>query len=272
PLVVQDLDQTHASRELIDAFRASQTFRIVPWPADREAEAALSSNVARAVLIIPPRSGRDVARGFDSPVQLLVDGSDANAARLPTGYAAGVGRNMGGRRPASGGAEIRPAIRLWYNPGLSSKRFYGPGIFVLVLSMFPPLLATLAMAREGEVKTILQVYASNIRAHEFLLGKMFAFVLVALAECLVLVAPLYLYFGVRLVGDPSPLLVATLCYAFCVAAFGTLVGAAIPNQMAALQAVMFGGFLLVFMLSGLLFPISNIPDSLRWLSNFVWGR
>jgi ABC-2 type transport system permease protein len=61
-------------------------------------------------------------------------------------------------------------------------------------------------------------------------------------------------------------------YTFCVASFGTLVGAAIPNQAAAMQAVMFGGFLLVFMLSGLLFPLSNVPAGLRWISFFVWGR
>ena len=39
-----------------------------------------------------------------------------------------------------------------------------------------------------------------------------------------------------------------------------------------MQAVALGGFLLVFMLSGLIFPIQNIPVQIRWLSNFVWGR
>jgi ABC-2 type transport system permease protein len=51
-----------------------------------------------------------------------------------------------------------------------------------------------------------------------------------------------------------------------------MVGAVIPSQTAALQAVALGGFLLVFLLSGLMFPIQNIPIALRWISNFVWGR
>jgi ABC-2 type transport system permease protein len=51
-----------------------------------------------------------------------------------------------------------------------------------------------------------------------------------------------------------------------------MIGAVIPNQTAALQAVALGGFLLVFLLSGLMFPIQNIPIALRWISNFVWGR
>ena len=53
PVVVQDLDDSPASRELIDTFRASRTFRVVPWPPDRQPEHAFSSNFARGALIVP---------------------------------------------------------------------------------------------------------------------------------------------------------------------------------------------------------------------------
>jgi ABC-2 type transport system permease protein len=274
PLVVQDFDDSPASRELIETFRGSQTFRIIAWPPDRKPEEAFTDNSARGALVIPRDFGRDLARGIDAPVQLLVDGSDANTAKLLAAYAGGVTRSFNAAHQNGNGRQplVQAAVRFWYNPSLSSKRFYGPGIFVMALSMFPPLLATLAMAREGERKTILQVYVSNISALEFLLGKIIAFMIVAFAECLLLLAFLFVFFGVRLAGDPTPFLVATLLYAFCVASFGTMIGAAIPNQAAAMQAVMFGGFLLVFMLSGLMFPLANVPIGLRWISNFVWAR
>jgi ABC-2 type transport system permease protein len=143
---------------------------------------------------------------------------------------------------------------------------------VLALSLFPPLLATLATAKEGEQKTILQVYVSSISAHEFLLGKILTFMVVAFCECLLLLTLLFTYFGLNFAGDPTPFIVGTILYAFCVSSFGTLIGSAIPNQAAAMQAVALGGFLLVFMLSGLIFPIQNIPIQIRWLSNFIWGR
>lgn len=297
PIVIQDFDQSAASHALADAFRASVTFHVAPWPAGGgsqgksgaesrsggrdgggdggrdggdAAEAPLRANAARGVLVIPRHFGRDLARGGASPVQLLVDGSDANTAGLVAAYSGAIVQafNAG----AAGAPPVRAEIRLWYNPGLSSKRFYGPGIFVLAISMFPLLLATLATAKEGEQKTILQVYVSSISAHEFLLGKIGAFVAVSFAEVLLLFCLLFTMFGLSFVGDPTPFLVATVLYAFCVAAFGTMVGAAIPNQAAAMQVVLLGGFLLVFMLSGLLFPIANIPPGLRWLSYFVWGR
>jgi len=271
PIIVQDLDDSGASHDLINAFRASITFHVVPWPANKQPELAFSSNAARAALIIPEHFSRDMARGVASPLQFLVDASDANTAKLMAGYAGQISRAF----HKSGSSQVEPvqaAIRLWYNPGRSSKKFFGPGVFVLGLSMFPPLLASLAMAKEGEQKTILQVYVSSISAHEFLLGKILAFMAVALAECLLMLVALFTYFGLGMAGDPTPFIVATLLYAFCVASFGTMVGAAIPNQVAAIQAVALGGFLLVFLLSGLIFPIDNIPAGIRWISNFIWGR
>lgn len=271
-IVVQDFDNSPASRELIDSFRSSLSFVVVPFAPDLQPERAFTSNSAHAALIIPEHFGRDLARGTVSPVQMLIDGSDSNTARIISGDAQQIVRSFDAAR--SGASRAQPVVaqvRLWYNPGLSSRKYTGPGIFVLGLSMFPPLLASLAMAKEGENKTILQVYVSSISAHEFLLGKIFAFMIVGLAESIPLTFMLFTYFGLNFAGDPTPFIVATIFYTFCVGAFGTLIGAAIPSQAAAMQAVALGGFLLVFLLAGLIFPVQNIPAGLRWVSNIVWG-
>jgi len=273
PIIVQDFDDSPASRDFIDAFRASQTFRVVSWLPNQQPENALRDSLARAALVIPFHFGRDLARGVPTNVQLMVDATDANTAKLVEGYAGQIVRAYAGNTSEALRLDpIKTEVRLWFNPGRESKKFYGPGIFVLGLSMFPPLLAALAMAKEGEEKTILQVYVSNISAHEFLLGKIFAFMIIALGEWVLNSIALFTYVGLHLVGDPTPFLVATMLYVFCVAAFGTLIGAAIPNQAAAIQAVALGGFLLVFLLSGLIFPVQNIPAGIRWVSNIVWGR
>jgi len=273
PMIVQDFDDSPASRSLIESFRNSLTFRVVSWPADRPPELAFNRNNARAALIIPEHFDRDMARGASAEVQILTDATDANTAKLTQAYAGQIISKYNAQR--AGTSRVPPVtaeMRFWYNPGRDSKKFYGPGIFVLGLSMFPPLLAALAMSKEGEQNTILQVYVSSISAHEFLLGKIAAFMVIALMEWVLTMVALFTYFGLRFAGDPTPFLVATILYAFCVATFGTLIGAAIPNQAAAIQAVALGGFLLVFLLSGLIFPVENIPAGLRWISNIVWGR
>src|SRR5262245_55346233 len=92
PLVVQDFGDSTASRDFIDAFRASLTFHVVPFPVDKRPDAAFSSNTAYAALVIPRNFGRDIARGRSSPVQIIVDASDANTAKLISGYAAQIAR------------------------------------------------------------------------------------------------------------------------------------------------------------------------------------
>src|SRR5262249_43909842 len=85
PIAVQDLDQTPLSRQYVDAFRSSLTFRLVSLPPATPPETMLVSDRARAVLIIPEHFARDVRRGRTAEAQVLVDASDANTARLVQG-------------------------------------------------------------------------------------------------------------------------------------------------------------------------------------------
>lgn len=273
PIVIQDLDQTPVSRAYSDAFRTSLTFRVVSLPPTTSPEAALAGGTARGAVIIPPHFARDVRRGAVAESQILVDATDTNTALLVRGGAAAItqafARQLGAGAPPPA---IGAATRLWFNPGREPKKFYGPGMFVLALSIFPTVLAALAMSREGEQRTILQVYASSITAHEFLLGKILSGMIVALAAWLLLVVLLLTLFGLRLAGDPTPFVVASAFFVFCSASFGTLVGCALPNQAAAVQAVGLGGFLLSFLLSGLIFPVENIPPAISWISYLVQAR
>lgn len=275
PLVAQNLDGSAASIRLLDAFRASLSFRIVTWPVQDPPERAITANAARGALVIPAHFGRDVARGAPTQVQLVVDGVDANTARLISGYAqqviAAYTQSADAPQSPRTRAPVRADIRLWFNPGRDSKKFYGPGVFVLALSLFPTLLAALALAKEGEEQTILQVYVSGVSAHEYLLGKILAIMVIFACEALILTILLLTYFGLSFAGDPTPFLVASFLYAFCVASLGAGIGASIPNQLLAIVAVALTGFLLVFIMSGLLYPVESIPVQLRWLSSLIWG-
>src|SRR5205807_5897163 len=99
---------------------------------------------------------------------------------------------------------IQPHIRYWFNPGREDLKYFGPGVLAFGMALFPPLLATLALSREGELKTILQVYVSSITALEYLLGKVIAYTMVAWAEWIAGMIVLFVVFGLSLAGDPTP--------------------------------------------------------------------
>jgi ABC-2 type transport system permease protein len=272
-VVVQDFDQTPLSRRYVDAYRASLTFRVVPLPATVRPEEALEANRARGALIIPEGFERRLVRGQESEVQWLIDASDANTANIMRGSALAVTQSfMDGLRPGTSAPAVRAATRLWFNPGRESRKYIGPSMFAVNLAFFPPLLAALAMSREDEQKTILQVYVSSITAHEYLLGKTLAYTCVALAEWALMLMLAFIQFGLHLAGDPTPFLLTTLVYLVCTVSFGVMMGVAIPNQAATIQAVQIWGLLLSYLLSGAIFPLSNTPAALRWISYFVPAR
>ncbi len=273
PVVVQDLDQSFLSRSYIDAFRASITFRIVPLPMGVKPDEALDRGLSRAAIVIPEHFERDLQRGLATDVQIMIDATDANTANIMRGNAAAVTQAFLTQvKPVASLPAINSKTRLWFNPGRESTKYIGPGVLAVGLALFPPLLAALAMSREGEQKTILQVYVSSISAYEFLLGKTIAYTIIAVMEWVLLMIMAFTMFNLRLAGDPTPLLVTSFIYLFCTTSFGTMVGSAIPNQAAAIQAVAMGAFLLSFLLSGFIFPVSNIPSSIRWIANIVPAR
>jgi len=269
-VAVQDLDQTPLSRQYIEAVDGSLSFKVAAVPPDLAPERALKENVARAAIIIPPHFERSLKQRQPAELQWLIDGTDANTANVMRGKAAAITQAFNaGIQPSAPAMAIRPEIRYWFNPGREDLKYFGPGVLAFGMALFPPLLAALALSREGELKTILQVYVSSITAFEYILGKVIAFTLVAWAEWIGGMIILLAGFRLSLAGNPAPLLITTFFYLLCNTCFGTMLGAAIPNQAAAIQAAQLGGFLTSFLLAGYIFPVENMPAFLRFLSNFV---
>ncbi|HEU4387143.1 MAG TPA: ABC transporter permease [Blastocatellia bacterium] len=274
-VIVRDFDQTPSSRGYVESLAASRTFKVAPLPAGMEPDQALEAELARAVVIIPPGFERELARGNGAEVQWLIDAADSNTANVLRGNAAAVTQAFRPQKregEPEAGQQITAEMRLWFNPGRENNKYIGPGVIAVVLALFPPLLAALAMSRETEQKTILQVYVSSISAIEYILGKTLAFFLVALAEWVLVTAFGMILFGLSFAGDPTPFLVGTVVYLFCNVAFGIMAGSVISTQATAIQAVATVCFLLSFLISGFMFPLTNIPAGIRWVANVVPAR
>jgi ABC-2 type transport system permease protein len=268
PVAVQDLDNTPLSRAYIDALAASRRFRIVPGAGGRP-DQALDAGIARAVVILPPGLERAVQRRAEATIQALVDGADANTATIVSNSVRAVTATFAGA-PTS--AVIRPEIRFWYNPGLKDEKNTGPGALAVVLILCPSLLTALAMAREPEQGTVIQVYASSLTAREWLLGKALAYYLVACVQFVLTFALGWLVLGFQFTGDPAPFVVGTLVYLACAVFLGLTFGALTESQGAAIQAIQFLGFHFSLLLSGYIFPVSNIPEEIRWMAWLVPAR
>ena len=271
PLLVYDYDNTALSRVYLETYGAALTFHITPHGPTESPERALASWRGRAALIIPQNFERDARRGAEPIIQLMIDATDSNAATALGNYAQVLNASFAQNNALS---RVPPRLvalqqRLWYNPGLSDPVYFGTGGLGLMLIIFPALLAALATAKEYEIGTIIQAYASSLTAAQWILGKGLFYVAIGLVEFVICFVLGLLAFEFRFPTDPSVLLVATLLYLFAGVFFGMMAGNATGSQSAAIQAVQMGSFLLSLLLSGYLFAIRNIPAEIRWLSAFL---
>jgi len=270
-LLVYDYDNTPLSRTYLETYGAALTFRLVPRKPEESPERALASWRSRAVLIIPQNFERDVRRGVEPVVQLMIDATDSNSATALGNYASSLNtafalQNSTSRLPQNA---VSLEQRLWYNPGLSDRVYFGTGGLGLMLIIFPALLGALTTAKEYETGTIIQAYASSLSAVQWILGKGLLYVVVGLVEFVLCFALGLLVFEFRFPSNPTILLVATVFYLFAGVFFGMIMGNATKNQSAAIQGVQMGSFLLSLLLSGYLIAIHNIPASIRWISYFL---
>jgi ABC-2 type transport system permease protein len=171
PLAVQDLNRSPLSRAYIERLYATNQFIPIPLVGSSTSE-VIARGRARAIVVIPPDFSRQIKSHHPTSIQVLVDGTDVNNARVIQNSIRGVTNfflRPHALQPTQ--AQVTAKVRLWFNPGRQESLYIVPGIYGVILWVFPSMLAAIAMVREKEQGTIVQVYASNLKAGEWLLAK-----------------------------------------------------------------------------------------------------
>ena len=272
PLAVQDFDNSPLSRAYVERFFATNQFQPAPLE-NNDPDRTIDRGLAKAVAIIPPDFSSRIKAGQTSSVQVLVDGTDGNNARvIENSIRATTNFFLQNSGLLSVMNRVIAHTRLWFNPGRQESLYIVPGVYAVTLWIFPSLLSAIAMVREKEQGTMLQLYASSLSAVELLLGKGLAYLLIGLLQALVIIGIGSLVFQLSFSGDPTPLLVGTPLFLSAAVLFGLLMGARTSTQSAAVQAVATLGFLTAYLLSGFIYPVDNIPFPLSLVSYIVPAR
>ncbi len=259
-LVVRDLDQTTLSRSYIERLYATNLFVPAKWKGDHFPD-AIDQGTAQVQVTIPPDFAREVQAGRTGNIQVVIDGTDTINARVTRlaieGTTLSVLQAQLGNLADSLG--VISQVRLWFNPGRQESLFIVPGSYGVILAIFPPLLIAIALVREKEQGTILQLYASSLSASELLLGKSLAYTIVGLGEALILFIVGFLLFQVHFIGDPTPLIIGTPVFIWVSVQLGLIIGIFTTTQSAAVQAIGTIKVLTAFLLAGFLFPLNTVP-------------
>ncbi|MFZ5594096.1 MAG: ABC transporter permease [Pseudomonadota bacterium] len=269
PTAVVDLARSAESRALVQDFANSGYFKITHTAStDAEVAALLDRGVVLAAVVIPPEFPRQLAQGAPTSVQLLLDGSNANAASVAQGYAQRIVQNFAlSRAPPSfmagpPAAELRP--RVWYNSELDYRHFMVLSMMSLAGMMVGMITAAAGIVREKESGTVEQLLVTPVSPGEMIAAKMLPpllFCLLALFPSLLVAA----VFGVPLRGNVALFTLFSAVFLLSSMSIGILVAAVADT----LQQALLISFLVLFpvlFLSGTIVPLESMPLGLQYLA------
>ncbi len=276
PTAVYDENKTAESRQLISRFRASDYFALKYFvQSQAEVRRLIDDNRATMVLRIPYDFARQVNSNQSALVQVIVDATDSNAALIVARYANTVIadfseeilrerlQRLGAVQGLTFPVTVLP--RAWFNANLSSRYSFVPGVIAMVVMLVSLMLTALAVVREKEIGTMEQILVSPIRPVEFMLGKTIPFILISLLDMAIVILVGVFWFEVPLRGSVLVLFLGAITFLFNSVGLGLFISTVSSTQQ---QAMMAGTFFFTpaILLSGLIFPIPNMPPFFQYLT------
>jgi len=251
----------------LDASRAFQVTHI--FKSRPQLREAIQRGDVWGAIVIPASFTRDMLNG-DATLQLITDGVDANTARLIRNYTQAMVNDYlihNGLQPP-----IQLEDRTWFNEAKESRIAIVPGVIAIVMAVIGALMTSLTIAREMEQGNLVMLRTTALTRGEFLVGKLFPYFFIGLADLAVAVLAAVYVFDVPLRGSVLELVLISSLFLLVVMLQGALISIAAGNQMLASQMSMVSTFLPAFLLSGFVFAIENMPTVLQYITYIVPAR
>jgi ribosome-dependent ATPase len=271
-----DHDNTPQSRAYLVNFSSSQYFtEKTPIRSVDEMQQRLKSNDITLAIEIPPDFGRLVKRGSDWQVAAWIDGANTSRAATIEGYVEQAHKLFSEQRdrqssaPASSVPTTSIEVRYRYNPTAESIYSIGPAVPAMLLMMFLAILMAVSVAREKEIGTITNFYATPTTRLEFLIGKQLPYVGVGMINFFIMTATVLFLFKVPLKGDILTLTLGALLYVAAATGYGLFISTFTSSQVAAVFAGAVLSLLPTMQFSGMMQPVSTLEGGARLMGS-IW--
>lgn len=273
---VVDLDNSSYSRELISKFSQNGYFILKGYGfSTEEAIEGFKRNETKLILNIPHNFEKDFRVSGKTKIQLMINAEDMAAAGIIYNYAGSIiqsyNRDIIIDYANFGGQKTVPVINItfsnWYNPELNYKTFMVPGILVILVTMIGTFLTGMNIAREKEIGTIEQLNVTPIKKYQFIIGKLFPFWLIGIAELFFGLTIGIILYDIPLLGSPLLILLLASVYLFVVLGMGLLISTVTNTQQ---QAMFIAWFVMVLfiLLGGIFTPVEYMPQWAKIIAFF----
>jgi ABC-2 type transport system permease protein len=270
-LVTEDTSPT--AQDVLSGFYLSPYFSPVPLVSMNAALQLMRERKVDAIVYLRADFSRSLASG-NATIQVLVNGVDANRARVLEVYAQGAIASWSAKRAAAGQALLAPPAvtleaRQWFNAANTSRYFLVPGLIVLIMTLNGALLTSLVIAREWERGTLESLFVTPVRATEIVISKLVPYFVVGLLGLIMCLLSAKFLFTVPIRGSLTLIVLTSMLYLLVALGTGLLISAATRNQFLASQIALVVSFLPALMLSGFIFDLRSVPAAIRYISRVL---
>lgn len=248
---------TDETRDILQRLRVNEYFTFQGLTAPEDVDYLLRSGKTDAALFL--RDDEGVLKS-----QIMVDASNTNTAQTATAYIRGV---------VNGSSVKSPVLTsTLYNPQLKSSYNFVPGILGMIFILICAIMTSVSIVREKENGTMNLLLVSPVRPATIILGKLVPYFLLSCIILTVMLLMSYTVLGLPVSASAVSVIGVSMLYIILSLSIGLMVSTIVDTQLTALivSAVMF--MLPVIMLSGMIFPVDNMPMVLQWISNIIPAR
>jgi ABC-2 type transport system permease protein len=282
PMVIWNQDpSSKITRDFILNFKNSKYFKIVKYTDNyRDIEHMIDTGEIMLALVIPKDFSHDIEAGKQTPLQLLVDGSDANTATIAMGYVRTIVANynvnlvnntfqsLGFNPPKA----VNARTRIWFNMGLTSTWYIVPGVIAMIIMIIAALLTSVTVAREWERGTMEQLISTPVKAPELIIGKLIPYFIIGFFDLAVAVLMARLLFHVPFRGSYILLVILSAFFLIGALSQGILISVVARTQLMASQLASLTTMIPTMILSGFIYPIFNMPQALQLVTYAIPAR
>ena len=267
---VLDRDRTQASQNYALNLSGSRYFIERPPIVDEaDLDRRMRSGELSLAIEIPPGFGRDMLHGRPVQIGAWIDGAMPQRAETIRGYVGGLHQQWLAQQLRERGIALPQAAsietRFRYNPDVKSLPAMVPAVIALLLLMLPAMLTALAVVREKELGSIINLYVTPVTRLEFLVGKQLPYVGLAMVNFLLMCAAAITVFGVPITGSFWTLALAACVYAIVATGIGLVASAITNSQSAAMFIALVVTLVPSVQFSGLLHPVTSLEGAGRWI-------
>lgn len=263
-----------ATRRIIDRVNASEYFDVVGYVHNpKEINAAFRDGKAKMAMVFENNFAQNLKADGTAHIQLLADATDPNAATSFIFYASNIISNyqqdISTQTPSG---LIQPEVKMLYNPQLKSAFNFVPGVLGMIMMLICAMMTSIAIVREKEMGTMEILLVSPMKPIYTMLSKIAPYFVLSIINFATIMLLSVYVLKVPIAGSFISLFVVSLLYIFVALALGLLVSTITNSQLAAMMISGMGFMIPVMLLSGMIFPIENMPGFLQVISYIVPAR